>query len=767
MRSTSALLSTAIYIQLSIIIHSVLIVQGQRTFCSPNETETFDKVTGVDFGPAVQRAQLFSSNGFPITADCNNRCRTSSNCTGFLLNYETESCSRVISNSPSSELRSQIRASPRKVNYFEKVCLKAYLCPRAWIYERVPGYELAGYDDRVLSRVSSRTECQDICLEDVELPCRSAEYDYTRKECRLSKETRRTQPAAYRASIDDMEYLENQCADDPQDRVTCDYQEYENQDLGFPDLLIQGVTKEECQRRCNTNSAFVCRSFTYFPVENICKLSSDDNLSAGPTALRPKQGANYYQKAPCVDLTLVCGAKSMTVTLTTDEGFGGKLYAFKNPRGCQARGTGRTETALTFLYEEEEQDEAYARCGVEREADGIFSNTVVIQNHPIIQQKGDRAIKIYCYFETGEKTVTNSYDVLADTIPPEETDDEDVTEVPGLPTSVVNSTAPSPQVVLRITDSQGNDISGTRLGEDLYLRIELDGDSIFDIFARNLVAQSGVDDETIVLLDDRGCPADPVFPGLQKEAGSGALLGRFEAFKFSETTVVNFEVNVQFCQDACNPVDCGNGIRSFGKRRRRRDADAKLGALGERLVYDPNLGQEVIALDTPLRKQIFVDPGITVNRFTADPLGSGDDSRSGQGRSLSGATGGQGVFVEGDFSEGEVVCTTWTWVWIGVTCIIFLVFSILVVCVLCIYTSRKTAQFKDRQDSSVDYATSSRQSMVGMGGPRSATPLYQSHLSLRSPTPSGHFTSSGAAGSTSAATDQNNAFKSLRTTLRD
>ena len=89
-------------------------------------------------------------------------------------------------------------------------------------------------------------------------------------------------------------------------------------------------------------------------------------------------------------------------------------------------------------------------------------------------------------------------------------------------------------------------------------------------------------------------------------------------------------------------VDCGNGIRSFGKRRRRRDADAKLGALGERLVYDPNLGQEVIALDTPLRNQIFVDPGITVNRFTADPLGSGDDSRSGQGRSLSGATGGQG-----------------------------------------------------------------------------------------------------------------------------
>ena len=62
------------------------------------------------------------------------------------------------------------------------------------------------------------------------------------------------------------------------------------------------------------------------------------------------------------------------------------------------------------------------------------------------------------------------------------------------------------------------------------------------------------DEEEIVLLDDSGCPADPVFPGLTKEPGTGALLGRFEAFKFSETTVVNFEVNVQFCQDQCNPV---------------------------------------------------------------------------------------------------------------------------------------------------------------------------------------------------------------------
>ena len=101
------------------------------------------------------------------------------------------------------------------------------------------------------------------------------------------------------------------------------------------------------------------------------------------------------------------------------------------------------------------------------------------------------------------------------------------------------------------------------MGQPLFIRIELDGVSIFDIFARNLVAKSGLDEEEIVLLDDRGCPSDPVFPGLEKDNQTGALLGKFEAFKFSDTTVVNFEVNVQFCQEKCNPVSSSNILQNF------------------------------------------------------------------------------------------------------------------------------------------------------------------------------------------------------------
>ena len=249
----------------------------------------------------------------------------------------------------------------------------------------------------------------------------------------------------------------------------------------------------------------------------------------------------------------------------------------------------------------------------------------------------------------------------------------------------MNATAPSPAVILRIVDAEGNDIAGTRLGQPLFIRIELDGDSIFDIFARNLVAKSGLDEEEIVLLDDRGCPSDPVFPGLQKDNETGALVGTFEAFKFSDTTVVNFEVNVQFCQENCNPVDCGNGVSSFGKRKKRQ-ADANVyRPKSERLIFDNNLGQEVLLYETPLRKQIFVDPGIRVNRFTAD------ENQVTETDSIN----GPGVFVRGEFEADDVVCTTWTMVTIAVGCVIFLVVSILIVCLLCIHSHRRPMKQPD------------------------------------------------------------------------
>jgi len=316
------------------------------------------------------------------------------------------------------------------------------------------------------------------------------------------------------------------------------------------------------------------------------------------------------------EVSLACSGESMTITLNTNTPFTGRLFSQAAGRDCQTRGAAGTATQLAISFEEEDS----ARCGLERLEEGAYSMVVVVQHHPVIQRVGDRAVQLYCYFDTGLKVVTNGYDVLADTI--------DGGQKISTPSSILNNTAPAPGVRLRITTSTGEDISGTKLGQKLFLRIEMDSESIFGIFAKSLKAISGIEDDEIDLLDDKGCPTDPIiFPGLQKIPGSRDLQGSFEAFKFSDTSVVRFQVNVQFCVDECNPVVCTNGIRSYGRKRRSPDSLISQTltvdsppknvpeAFASRLVYDDYLGQEVLYSDTPLSKEIYVESGTKVDSF--------------------------------------------------------------------------------------------------------------------------------------------------------
>jgi hypothetical protein len=135
------------------------------------------------------------------------RCRASSVCRGFVVDYDRSRCLEVTEETLDDELQrddyneldgDELLTSTGKVSYFRKTCLQAEACEKAWLFERVSGYELAGFDSEVASGVISREACQELCLLAVNLPCRSAEYLRNSSICRLSTETRRTQPAAYR-----------------------------------------------------------------------------------------------------------------------------------------------------------------------------------------------------------------------------------------------------------------------------------------------------------------------------------------------------------------------------------------------------------------------------------------------------------------------------------------------------------------------------------------------------------------------------------------
>ena len=66
----------------------------------------------------------------------------------------------------------------------------------------------------------------------------------------------------FRATTADVDYLENQCAENPIGQATCDYQEYENQDIGFPDLQVTVANQAEVRKRILRNQCqFLSNNF--------------------------------------------------------------------------------------------------------------------------------------------------------------------------------------------------------------------------------------------------------------------------------------------------------------------------------------------------------------------------------------------------------------------------------------------------------------------------------------------------------------------------
>ena len=107
------------------------------------------------------------------------------------------------------------------------------------------GYLVEGFDDRVVEGVAARIDCEELCLTETGFSCASAEYDYSSAECRLSSQSRRSQPAAYRATTQDIDYIENQCVKEEPRTDSCQYESYEDQDIGFADIQIQTTSATE------------------------------------------------------------------------------------------------------------------------------------------------------------------------------------------------------------------------------------------------------------------------------------------------------------------------------------------------------------------------------------------------------------------------------------------------------------------------------------------------------------------------------------------
>ncbi|XP_071035192.1 uncharacterized protein [Parasteatoda tepidariorum] len=522
------------------------------------EQYTYEKVVNYNlrFG---RKERVITRNPIGVVTECQSHCqRLGERCKGFMIEYSKYQQLCFWLDAYSSGIDNTISPAQDTV-YFEKICLSGLNCGKLWAFERVPGYDFHDLPMLEMPGVPRRTDCEELCLRNVP-PCKSATYDAFRRICRLYTDDRRSKPAAFAHDLPEMEYLENHCASEP---ATCEYKIIPDRFFPFIDRLTRAYSLADCQRQCDLEDKFACRSLNFETVVRDCALSSDDMVSMqmNPEALIPRPNSIYSEKGSCEQVSVQCNQQDMLLTVNFGSPFHGRVYAKGNPTQCYMVGTG--QTTLLFAIS------LGSRCGTTVESSGRYANEVVIQQHPVIVTNSDKTIKVVCSFENLDRTVTLG------ALFPGASPGLDVTTRFQLPvTAIVTNTAPPPNLVMRVLDRTGRDAGVVGLGDELMLRIELrEPASNLAIFARNLYARSK-NGESLFLIDSTGCPTDPsIFPGLNLDARDRkTLFANFKAFRFPSTGLVNFEVQIRFCQDQCKPVRCANNMESFGRKKREVDA---------------------------------------------------------------------------------------------------------------------------------------------------------------------------------------------------
>ncbi|CAF4922980.1 unnamed protein product [Pieris macdunnoughi] len=130
--------------------------------------------------------------------------------------------------------------------------------------------------------------------------------------------------------------------------------------------------------------------------------------------------------------------------------------------------------------------------------------------------------------------------------------------------------APEP-ILGAVVKQNGKQVSGeisVSPGTPLSMEIFLDNSSapVYGLLVSYMhVTDTGKQQETIIF---NGCSIDPyLFDNFQTNDGDN-LTAKFRAFKFPDTTYVQFKGTVTVCLDKCQGVQCSNGVTAYGRKRR-------------------------------------------------------------------------------------------------------------------------------------------------------------------------------------------------------
>lgn len=572
-----------------------------RVRCSREHT-SYERISGFKVadligGPKAPKPQTSAE-------DCYKRCLEDDRCRGYSVNHLRQACALTwfdVAN------RSDYLLPDPNWSFHRKICLSENPCIRHWSFERVPRYQLVGFEGKSVSGVANQDACLQLCAAERAFACRSSRYETSRRRCVLSRHDRRTAAEAFRRTGEhaDVIYSENQCVSEP---AKCQFRSMRGRDLSRGHVYVDDVATSHglCQESCMNHTDFVCRTFVYDQSRHLCLLSPDDSYTTLHDVnfeVSDHEDRALYERGSCIDVEMRCEATAMTAIVHVTSSFRGKVYSVGHPHQCFSSAVTDTgHVALTVPLHGRQ-------CGTKNLGNGTFVNSIVVQHHPYVLQSTDRRIDISCDYEEVERTLRGGKQVL-------EGDLQSLTQV-------ITGLAPTPPVRLKVVNGSGHEVAGVDLGDPLFLKVEMQDEAVFGISGSTLTARSGEGSETILLLDDKGCPVEPsVFPGFEQEPTSKSLIAPFQAFRFASDSTVKFQMTVSFCLDVCPPPKCtgeeNEAGRRSGRRLHRRSAPA---VAADTRAFELQAGD--IVTDITMESSLFVVNNLTPAPQTSDGFRSG------------------------------------------------------------------------------------------------------------------------------------------------
>lgn len=235
---------------------------------------------------------------------------------------------------------------------------------------------------------------------------------------------------------DSLDFMESQCIPEP--NKMCEFKKIEDRLVKTVDALQEGVgSVDECRQLC-LSAPFRCHTFDFY--EGVCRLSHHSSVTV--TQIEEPylimNGSASWERGPCYNVTLDCGANHLVAHLATNKVFNGKVYSRSKPKSCVVDVVNDMNFEISMDYTD-------PICGVKQAEPGRFTADLVLQHHDQIMTSADLGFALRCSFHLEDQTVAHGIEL----------------QVNGQIQSMASesSVVPAPNVTMRITNRSGGDIS--------------------------------------------------------------------------------------------------------------------------------------------------------------------------------------------------------------------------------------------------------------------------------------------------------------------